>query len=73
MQVEKIAELLEPAQALRDLAKLVVAQIEHPQVAQVADAVGNLGQVVVGEDKCLQVSPIPNLLGHDTQRVLPQG
>ena len=38
--------------------KVVLLQVEHPQLAQLADAGGQPPQVVVGEDEDLEAGPI---------------
>jgi hypothetical protein len=72
MQVQEVAQLLEPVESARNLAELVVPKIEHPQMAQVADALGDLGQFIVGENERLKVRSIPDCVGHGTDCLLPE-
>jgi hypothetical protein len=50
-----------------------VAEVEHPKLAEIPDAFGDLGQVVLGQDECLQVGPEPYLIRHDAEPLPSEG
>jgi hypothetical protein len=72
VQVQEIAQPFEFAQAVWYLTKLVVTEIERSQVTERADALRDFGEAIVGQDKRLQVSSVPHLIGHGTQCSAPE-
>lgn len=72
VQVQEVTQPFDGAQTVRHPAKPVMAQVEHPQIFQIANTFGHFRQVVIRQDKRPQASLLPHLIRNDPQSLLPQ-
>jgi hypothetical protein len=53
-------------------AELIVAEVEHTEVLQISNALGELRQMIVGEDEGFEISSLPDGFGHLAEVLFPE-
>ncbi len=64
VKVKEVGQTVEITKGVREMRELIVAEVEGAEVLEVADFDGDFGEVVVGEDECLNVELVPHILGY---------
>lgn len=72
VEVEKVGEGGEFSQRVGQAGQLVVTQVEHAEIVQSADLVGEFGERVVREDQGFEVSLLPDPVGDAAKLFFPE-